>query len=332
MKKVFLVLFLSFCMIIMTGCEKKNENTIKRELEKEIGNLKGYHILGDLEIYNGDNTFKYRVETSNDKDNYRVSLINKSNNHEQIILKNNDGVYVLTPRLNKSFKFQSNWPENSSQIYLLESLLNDIKNDSNLKLVTKNNNYILESKLAYSNNKNLVKEKIYLDKNLNIKKVEVFDEDNKLQMRMKFNEIDKKATFNDIYFDVKENLNSKTSSDETKETINEIDDTIYPMYLPSGTYLSSEENVSKTDGERVILTFSGETPFILVQETINKTDSEDIPVMGRPEFILDSVGAVSDNSVSFISNDIEYYLSSDSMTTEEMMQVAESISPVAVMK
>ena len=71
---------------------------------------------------------------------------------------------------------------------------------------------------------------------------------------------------------------------------------------------------------------------MLVQETVSKDDTEDIPVMGRMEFILDSVGAVSDNSINFISNGIEYYISSDNMTEEEMMQVAESISPVAVMK
>lgn len=330
MKKVFLMLFLFIFVCTLTGCKKYNENTIKRDLEKDISSIKGYHVIGDLQIYNGDNTYRYKVETSNYKDNYRVSLINKNNNYEQIILKNDDGVYVLTPRLNKSFKFQSNWPENSSQVYLLESLVNDIKNDTNLKLVEKNNEYIIECKLAYSNNKNLVKEKIYLDKNLNIKKVEVFDDDNKMQMRMVFNEIDKKAAFNDKYFDLKENL--KKDNTETKETISEIEDTIYPMYLPSGTYLSKEEKISKKDGDRVILTFSGETPFMLVQETVSKDDTEDIPVMGRMEFILDSVGAVSDNSINFISNGIEYYISSDNMTEEEMMQVAESISPVAVMK
>ena len=330
MKKVFSILFIFIFIFTLTGCKKYNENTIKRDLEKDISSIKGYHLLGDLQIYNGDNTYRYKVETSNDKDNYRVSLINKNNNYEQIILRNNDGVYVLTPRLNKSFKFQSNWPENSSQIYLLESLMNDIKNDTNLKLISKGKEYILECKLAYSNNKNLVKEKIYLDNNLSFKKVEVFDEDNKLQMRMIFNEIDKKATFNDKYFKLKENL--KSNNDETKETISEIEDTIYPMYLPSGTYLSKEEKISKKDGDRVILTFQGETPFMLVQETVSKDENEDIPVMGRMEFVLDSLGAVSDNSINFISNGIEYYISSDSMTEEEMMQVAESISPVAVMK
>ena len=329
MKKIFIT-FLLISFLLLTGCQKYDEKSIVKDLNKDIKSIKGYHILGDLTIYNGDNTYKYKVETSNDKDKYRVSLINKSNNHEQIIIKNDDGVYVLTPSLNKSYKFQSNWPDNSSQVYLLESLISDLNNDDNIKLVEKDNSYVLETKIAFSNNKNLIKEKIYLDKNLNFKLVEVYDENNNLQMKMKFNEVDKKATFNNNYFNVKENM--KSTSEETKETIKEIEDTIYPMYLPSGTYLSSEENVSKEDGERVILTFSGESPFILIQETINKNDQEDIPVMGDPEFITDTVGAISKNSVEFISNGIEYYLTSDNLTTEEMMQVAESISPVAVMK
>lgn len=328
MKKVIIsVLLLS--IFLLTGCTKYTENTIKQDLKKNMKGINGYHILGDLEVYNGENTYRYKVETSNFKDKYRVCLINKSNNHEQIILKNDDGVYVLTPSLNKSYKFQSNWPENSSQIYLLESLTKDITSDNNMKLVEKDNGYVLETKLAYSNNKNLVKEKIYLDKKLNFKKVEVFDENNNLQMRMIYKEIDKKAAFNNNYFDVKENMKSKNS--ETEETMSKIDDTIYPMYLPSGTYLSGEESVSKEEGERVILTFSGESPFILVQETISSNE-ESIPVMGEPTFVTDTIGALSTNSVEFMSNGISYYLSSESLTKEEMMQVAESISPVAVMK
>jgi hypothetical protein len=159
--------------------------------------------------------------------------------------------------------------------------------------------------------------------------VEVYDENSNLQMKMKFNEIDKKATFNDNYLNFKENLKSK--KEETEETISEIEDTIYPMYLPSGTYLSSEEQVSKTDGERIILTFSGETPFIMVQETVNK-DKEVMSVSGDPEFITDTVGAISDNSIEFMSNGVAYYISSDTMNSHEMMQVAESLSPIAVMK
>ena len=55
-------------------------------------------------------------------------------------------------------------------------------------------------------------------------------------------------------------------------------------------------------------------------------------VNGDPEFITDTVGAISDNSIEFISNGIEYYISSETMSSNEMMQVAESLSPIAVMK
>ena len=50
---------------------------------------------------------------------------------------------VVTPSLNKSFKFQSEWPYNNSQIYLLQPILMDLENDKNLKFEAKNNEYIL---------------------------------------------------------------------------------------------------------------------------------------------------------------------------------------------
>ena len=152
-------------IFLLCGCKRVNEESVKSDLNKNINSIKGYHIVGKLEVYNGDNKFKYDVESSKYKSNYRVSLLNKSNDHEQIILKNSDAVYVLNPSLKKSYKFQSNWPENSSQIYILESLISDINNDKNIKLISKKDSYILETKLAFTNNKNLAKEKIYLDKN-----------------------------------------------------------------------------------------------------------------------------------------------------------------------
>ena len=50
----------------------------------------------------------------------------------------------MTPSLNKSFKFQSEWPYNSSQAYILSSLLKDLENDSNVILEEKEDKYICE--------------------------------------------------------------------------------------------------------------------------------------------------------------------------------------------
>ena len=104
---------------MFTGCGKVSEESILKEIASKTKN--SYMLYGELSILNNDNVYNYEVEVSYKKDNYyKVSLTNISNNHNQIILKNEDGVYVLTPSLNKSFKFQSDWPYINSQIYLID--------------------------------------------------------------------------------------------------------------------------------------------------------------------------------------------------------------------
>lgn len=93
MKKI---LILCFCLLIV-GCGKYTVKDAEKDLEKKINKLDGYNLTGEMEIINNDDIYKYDVDVSYSKtDKFRVSLKNKTNNHEQIILKNSDGVYVLT--------------------------------------------------------------------------------------------------------------------------------------------------------------------------------------------------------------------------------------------
>lgn len=64
-------------------------------------------------------------------------------------------VIVLTPSLNKSFKFQSEWPYNNSQSYLLQTLVKDMDSDNNKMVDVSENDIIVTTKVNYSNNKNL---------------------------------------------------------------------------------------------------------------------------------------------------------------------------------
>ncbi len=80
-----------------TGCGKYSANDVVKDLTKRIGNAKSYQLTGELEILNNDDSYHYDVTVSFQKDNmYKVSLTNTANNHEQIILKNDEGVYVIT--------------------------------------------------------------------------------------------------------------------------------------------------------------------------------------------------------------------------------------------
>lgn len=324
-KKVFLALIL-MTSIILTGCGKYTEKDLEKDLKKKIESSKAYYLTGSLTMYSNEEKYDYDVEVSYSKDNnFRVKLLNKTNNHEQIILKNEEGVYVLTPSLKKSFKFQSEWPFNNSQSYILQSLLSDITSDKNIKFKQEKNSYILTTKVTYSNNKELTSQKITLDKKLNFKKVEVLNKEKEAQVIMNFSDIDMKATFDDDYFTLKTNMSSAESSD-VKE-VSKIEDIIYPMYIPVNTSLSSQEKVNKQDGERIIMTFSGDKPFTLVQETSdNSNDYETLPVSGEPEIILDTIAAVSESQITWNSNGVDYYLVSNSMDSNELITVAKSIN------
>lgn len=109
MKKISLII-MSLAILLLTGCGKNSESDVLSKLSKKIDNSKGYLMTASLEIVNNDDIYNYNVEAAyKEGDYYRVSLVNTANNHEQIILKNDDGVYVMTHKstqLLKSNKFE----------------------------------------------------------------------------------------------------------------------------------------------------------------------------------------------------------------------------------
>ena len=332
MKRKIFIGILIIGSLLMCGCGKKDEQDVLKDLTKKIEETKGYHLTGDLEIVNNEDTYTYDVEASYSKEeNFKVSLKNKTNNHEQIILRNSEGIFVLTPSLNKSFKFQSEWPYNNSQSYLLQPILKDIENDKEHTYKETKSGYLFTTTVNYSSNPELVKQEITFDKKLNIQKVVVYNKEEQAMITMKFDEVDMDSTFKDSYFSLKTNMSGKNT--EISKPTSKLEDIIYPMYIPENTTLTSQDKVDKEDGERIILTFDGDNPFMLVQEASSYSeDMETIPMYGDPEIMADSVAAVSDTSITWISNGVEYYVLSETMKSDELLNVARSISALPVGK
>ena len=376
MKRIFIILFI--CCLLITGCS--DTKNIKKNFVNRVDGANSYKLNGTLSINNDDDVYNYSVEVGYKKDDYyKVTLKNKANNHVQIILKTDDGVYVLTPSLNKSFKFQSDWPYNNSQIYLLDAISSDIKNDKDSEISKKDNKYFLMTKVNYSNNSRLIKQKLEFDEEFNLSKVIVYDKDGIEVMTMKFDKIKLNCKFSKEYFDVdsiidsestttesdnknennttkdsnkdnEKNTDNKTSNntnETNKNTINNdrnsntnntkttgrLDDIVYPLFLPSGTKLVDEERVKKDNGERVIMTYEGEKSFLLVEETMDVfNEFTIIPSSGEPFQLMDTLGVMTNNSLSWSSGTTDYYLVSDVMSKDEMIEVAQSIGNVNSLK
>ena len=374
-------------MLFVTGCGSKSEEDLIAKFEKNVSNSKSYTLKGNMEILSNEETFTYSIEANYLQDDfYKVTLVNQTNNHEQIILKNNDGVYVVTRALNKSFKFQSEWPSNSSQSYILSSLVKDIKSDDNKVLEEQDKNYVIKTAVNYPNNSSLTYQKIYFDKDMNLEKVEVYDKEDIVNIKVVFSSIDLKSGLKeedflledliDMNAETKEDstnnenknnnqedntsnnneTNNTTEENTTNETSNNtttnenenideeceneecdtkssniLDSIIYPLYIPSETYLSNSEEIDTDEGNRMILTFAGDKNFVLIEEVASvASDFEIIPVYGDPIMLSDTIAAKSANSMYWTSDNVSYYLTSNDLSTEEMVTIAESLGNTKV--
>ena len=336
MKKI---IFILIGILLLTGCGSVDKDKVINNFVDVVESSKSYKLLGDMEIYNDEDTYTYEMEVYYMDDNYfKVNMLNTINKNKQVILRDKESVYVVTPSLNKSYKFTSEWPYNSSQAYILNTLVEDINNDSDIKFEELEKEYVLEVDVNYPNNGDLKYQKIYFNKNLELIGVDVFDNEDILSISVKFKSIDYKAGLDKEDFNIdkimeSECINSEDGSDEvngevsdSKETAT-LEDIIYPLYIPADTYLKDKETINTETGERVILTFNGAKNFVLIEESsyVN-SEFETVPVYGDPLMITDTIGVVSSNSLSWSDNEVNYYLASNDMSTDEILTIANSLN------
>lgn len=368
MKKL-LVTLLSLTLLV-SGCGKTGTENVVKDFTSKVNDSKSYTLKGNMEIYADEETFTYSLEINFLKDYfYKVKMVNQTNNHEQIILRNTDAVYVITPSLNKSFKFQSEWPENSSQAYILSSITTDMNNDTETKVEEVDGNFVIKSKVNYPNNPELSYQKITVDKDNKIKKTEIYDEKDALKMKVTFTSVEYNTNLKEDDFKLEQYIKEETNTKDTEnnqtnnqnkneectdeETCKEqqectgddcatdnapcegdacdeetgaIENILYPLYVPSNTYLSSSDRVETDIGDRIILTFGGEKNFVLVEEkAVMAEEFEIIPVYGDPLIINDTIGALGANSLTWTKDNISYYLAGNDLTTAELLAIGESV-------
>ena len=105
------------------------------------------------------------------------------------------------------------------------------------------------------------------------------------------------------------------------------------MWLPTGTKFKSEETIKSKDSERVILTFTGDKSFILIEEASKAPkDFEVTSVSGELVFYENVLGTLSDSSLNWTMNGKDYYIIGDNLSNEELLKVASSTSVVSLTK
>ena len=120
----FIAVLLLCATAVLAGCGTKDAESVVKDLDKAVNTMGSYHGKGTMILHTGAQPSEYQVDVSYQKPQYyRIELTNAKKDITQIVLRNDEGVFVLTPRLNKVFRFQSDWPANQGQVYLYQTLI-----------------------------------------------------------------------------------------------------------------------------------------------------------------------------------------------------------------
>jgi len=193
---------------VLTGCGGKSADSVVKDLDKTMSKLESYRGSGRMVLHTGQQPLEYKVDVWYQKPHYyRIALTNAKRDVTQIVLRNDDGVFVLTPSLNKSFRFQSDWPENQGQVYLYQTLAKSILLDNSRQFVKQNDAYIFDVMASNYQNGSFARQKIWLDKdNFAPKHVEVTDASGNLMVEVDFDTFEFGAKVDKSAFDTAQNL------------------------------------------------------------------------------------------------------------------------------
>ncbi|WP_082651832.1 outer membrane lipoprotein carrier protein LolA [Gorillibacterium timonense] len=210
--------------VALGGCGgKKDAGSVVNDLKQKLGKLDSYKTSGRMVLQNGQQPQEYQLDVWFQNPHfYRIALTNQKQDITQIVLRNDDGVFVLTPHLNKSFRFQSDWPDNQGQYYLYQSLVSSIVTDKDRKFTTEGDNLIFDVAANYANT-TLTRQKIWLSKkDYSPKRVEVRDTNDTTLVTVDFTAFSFGEKFTNNSFDT--TLNLKNGAEKADPSQTQLDD------------------------------------------------------------------------------------------------------------
>lgn len=329
-RRLFLFIVGLLTVFLLAGCMEKKKEDVVQDLNERVKDMKSYQAEAKLSIKTGNEPQVYDVEVWYNKPSYyRVNLKNAKKDQSQIILRNDEGVFVLTPSLNKSFRFQSDWPQNSSQAYLYESLVRDILNDKDHSFKKTDKYYVFETKTNYHHQNMLPKQQITFNKkDLSPVSVKLMDNDQNILVQVDFTKVKFDAKFDKGAFDTKQNMSRAQVDVQTTAQQEKPFAVLYPNDTPQGMALKEEKEFNTDNGKRNILTYTGnKKSFTLIQEKAKVAPTiATQSVGGEPVDLGFTIGALTKDSVTWSHNGVEYMLVSKELKQEQLLMVARSVT------
>ncbi|GMA51142.1 sporulation protein YdcC [Alicyclobacillus contaminans] len=322
MRKFGWVLAMGLVVGMVAGCGSPSKSEVASSLQTQAEKLESVNYQSEakmtVQMDNGAQT--YYVHTSYESpDVYKIELGDANKNINQVIVRNANGMFVVSPSLQKVFRFNGNWAQNQGHLYLYDQLLQQLATDKNVKLTKQGSDYLFA--LPSSQDGDIVsRQEVTMDaKTFTPKKVVLYDKDDTAVVTLQFTSFTTNVKYQDADFDP-----HKIASSSTKATMAPVSDKF--VYIePDVESLGDQLDVTQMDSATsALLRYTGDHTFTL---------AESIPspgVAGLPEGQLVDLygvpalyaGTDSVHQLVWLNNGYEFSLASGNLTLEQMKSLA----------
>lgn len=325
MKKIIISILCCVLTLFIVGCNNKKDST---NLEANqaldyIDSLSSYELSCKMVVNRDDKSINLDINVSYLKPGYYKVCFNNSNGNKQFIVKNDSGVFVLNPALNKEFKFDSDWPLNSTHAYLLEGIKNDIKTDSEYSYELSGNNVIINAKLNNQGKAKTLKFYYNLIDNKPVKAM-LYDENNKEIINVVFNSFTPNKTINKELFSEKLIMDDNTPIKDTT-SIEEEEKSLAVTcgYIIDGATLKTQTNKD----DCTILCYSGDVSYTVV---VKKADVYNelvfIDVINNVDYLENGLMVSNELKSIYYIDDYEISIYHNGMNIDDVIAITSDIT------
>ncbi|GAX89197.1 DUF4367 domain-containing protein [Effusibacillus lacus] len=155
MRKSFALLMAAILVLSLglAGCGKRTMDNVVKDLQGVQKSLKSYQSKAMMVVQQPQSTTKYYIETWYQAPNlYRIALGNEQKEINQVIVRNEEGIFVVNPQLKKSFRFRGDWAEeHGGHVYLYHAMIDRIIKSQDKKFSAKEGAVVIEMPMMPEN-------------------------------------------------------------------------------------------------------------------------------------------------------------------------------------
>lgn len=326
-KIIAIVLVLGLICLAIIKIFKDNGDPNKT-LQEVKDNLTSYYMEANMTLYNGEDQREFLVSVAYDKEDdndlFKVSLFDKGINQEQIIIKNMNGVYVISPALNQVYEFNGSWPMNSPKPYIYQSMIDLVEGEYELKKVDEG--YLITSTPKFDNKIQWMTQEIKFDKEYKPMYLNIYDKNHNLSLNLVVNKMEINKDFDDNYFDVNSSIELSRNNNTFTSAVTEDELPFLPVNSQVTSSLKESSTFEMNGSTYFMLTYEGEKPFTMVQRLLK--DNEELTLSnidGKLVDLINGVGIYHDGILTYCYNNVEYNLYSNVLNLDEMIELANGI-------